>query len=254
MQYALVIVMVIALLLSGMVLYAGMSSKLQTRFDVQERLRDNAQSGLAYGKAQISELNYDQPLDIQLYEDELDKVRLEKKNWGAYDYLIAEVNHQNIHFRMMEMIGYYQSKIPYALYLADRGNALALCGKTIIKGNTRLPKRGVKRAYIAGQNFIGQQLVQGTIQVSEHTLPRLNTEFLDQLQKPYLFEKQNWESVDSLNQSFSDPPVYYFSKHPIAIQQSNLSGHIIIESTDSIFVSKNAQLNDVIIKSSCYLY
>ncbi len=249
MQYAIVIVTVMALLLGGFVLYAGMSLKLQTRFNTQDRLRDNAQSGLEYGKASIFDLNYDQTITVNLFNSDVNQVRLTKRNWGAYDYLVSEVKHHNFKVKMMEMVGNYYSKMPFTLYLSDRGTGLSLSGKTIIKGKVRLPKKGVKRAYIEGHNFLGDQLIDGVIEYSENQLPELNHEFLDQLQKPYLREKLAWENIDSLHQSFYDPPIYYSSNQSISIQNSILSGQIVIESADSIFIAKTAQLTDVIIKA-----
>lgn len=249
MQYAIIIVLLIAFLLGGLVLYAGATSKLQTRFDLQDRIIDNVDSALEYGKSISSELEYNNTIELSLFENEIDRVLLTKKIWGAFNYFVAEVNHPNFNFTKSVLVGDYFSKGLYTLYLPDRGSGLALCGKTIIEGRVLIPEKGVKRAYIAGQNFEGEKLVDGKIDKSGRNMPEVDSRYLNQIQKPVMYEKLPWLNTDSISQSFKDLPKFFFSTGPITVTDCAVSGQVIIESTDSIFISNTAELDGIIVRA-----
>jgi len=248
-QYALVLIVVMALLLGGLVLFSGATRKIQTQFQLQEEVRFNAYSGIEYGKAFANELSFNKPTQIILFERGIDSVEVTKKTWGAYQVIVSKAFHRSTRSEAVAMIGHLSENNQPSLYLADLGNPLGLCGKTKISGQCELPKRGVKRTYIAGQNYIGDKLIYGTTTTSKAQLPEVNQTLLNQIHLPVLVTKRNWESEDSIVNSFVNEPLYYYESGSISIDANYIQGQVIIESDDSIFVSRLAQLDQVILKS-----
>ncbi len=248
-QYALVLTVVIALLLGGLILFSGASRSIETQFHIQEKLRFNAISGIEYGKAFMEELALNEPKQLVLFDGGIDSVAVTKKNWGGYTILVSDAYHGNNSFQKMAMVGHLPDHESKSLVLADLGSPLSVCGRTVIKGHCELPKRGIKRAYIAGQNYIGDKLLYGTKSTSQSHLPAIDQPFLNQINQPVLVEKQEWELVDSLVVSFSESPKYFYSAGPVSVSDCVLKGQIIIESGDSIFVGGNSKLENVILKS-----
>ena len=248
-QFALILSVIIALLLGGLILFSGVNKNLQTQFKIQEQVMLNATSGIEYGKAFSNELSLNSPQFIRLYDEGVDSVEITKKNWGAYLVFLSKGHHKNYEFQKIAMVGQQTKGITESLYLADLGNPLSVCGKTRLSGKCAIPKRGIKRAYIAGQNYIGNRLVYGTSTVSESQLPSINKSILSQINTPFLVEQLAWEQKDSIVNSFSNDPVYYYENGPINLSNIFVKGQVIIESADSIFVSKSAELDNVILRS-----
>ena len=248
-QYAVILAVIIAFLLGGLVLFSGMNRQIQSQFDFQDRLRRNAISGIEYGKAFNEKLKIGIPHDIVLFEDGIDSIEITKKYWGAYMVLVSKAKHHNQVLTKLAMIGHTVKSDQPSLYLADLGSPLGLCGQTKIEGSCQLPKRGVKRAYIAGQHYVGNKLIYGPVSTSETRLPEMNRALLDQMYTPLPMAPLPWEQIDTITNSFEDPPLRFFSEGPISIDAGVVSGQVMIESADSIYVDGDAELEHVILKS-----
>ena len=246
--YALFLSVIVALFLGGMILFSGVNKQYASQLEIQERLIDNAYSGVQYGLANSQEISDQEPLELLLFGKATDSVLIERKKWGAFEVIVSTAHHGRNHYSKIALAG--QQILPQqpTLYLVDQGRPLSICGETRIEGPCKIPQAGLKRAYIEGQNYLGTEMIYGSSSNSNKGLPEINTQFIDQI-STFQGEIRIWENLDSLTQSFSEPGIHFVDDHFASLSNTYLSGQIIIETKDSIFVGATAQLDQIILKS-----
>lgn len=255
--YSLAIALLIALLSSSIILFSFFTRTAIQKNSTIEKLQLNANSAIQLMLAAPSKVPLDSPTKIDLFGDGNDSVTLIRKFWGGFEISIAISGQGRLEEKRAAMIGstlHHQSKV--SLYLADSDKPLSLCGKTIIKGICFLPKGEVKRAYIEGQNFMGDKLIDGEIKESDKDLPEVNKEMIEN-NIAYLsgqFNKTdsivNFEKIiDSIDisRSFSANTLLIKSKEKIELTKQNFTGNIIVASDKGIFVGKGCSLGNIII-------
>ena len=256
--YAIVISLIIAIISSSLILFAYLTRIQFENFEANQQLNLNADSGLnlLLSKQSLVELNQQKTID--LFNTGTDNVELTRKSWGAYEILISKAVFKNIEVTRIAQSGFYpDSAHLYSLYLTDEDKPLALCGNTLIKGTAYLPKAGVKRAYIEGQSFTGNTLIEGQIKQSENTIPKFNKDLIDNIQS--VFSKklitrndstitvEGELSGDTLNNGFQNRTLVIVSSIPLRVSSGVYSGNIAIISDKQITISSNAYLKDVVI-------
>jgi len=255
--YAIIISLIIALISSSLILFAYFNKQQFQRYLEYERVIRNVDSGmtLLLGDNEAVALNAE--LELDLFGSNEDPVFLKRRNWGAFEVVVSQASFKGFEHKQVAMIGanlFRSSEV--ALYLADQNKPLSLCGRTLINGITYLPKSGVKRAYIEGQSFVGNRLIEGEVRESEKTLPAINLDMI-KVNTAYLsgsFGKEDSvvdfskaEDIEALHQSFSKPTVLYYSDGPIDLDNRSFHGNIIFVSGTSVYVSRGADIKDVII-------
>ncbi len=250
MYYALFLCVIVSIFLAGMIQFSGLNKKLESKLAIEEILVNNAYSGIAYAQAFHQELTPNKKTEISLYDEGIDSVAIVKKNWGAYQIIESKAFHKKQSVTKIAMLGCLPKEKMPTLYLADQGRALSLCGETKIEGLAYIPEAGIKRPYIGKRNYIGDKLLYGKKEKAEKTLPKINSEFLLNMNLVE-GEKTDWNNeIEFLNCPFDSIPIHFFSENSILIENNqSFSGQIIIESTDSIVVSPFCTLKDVILKS-----
>ena len=256
--YAIVISLIIAIVSSSLILFAYLTRIQFENFEINQQLNLNADSGLnlLLSKQSLVELN--QPKTIDLFNTGSDNVSLNRKPWGAYEILISKAVFKNTEVTRIAQAGFYpEGDHLYSLYLSDEDKPLALCGSTLIKGTAYLPKAGAKRAYIEGQSFTGNTLIEGQIKQSEKMLPKFNKDLIDNiktvLSKKVITGSDSTVNVqrdligDTLNNSFQNRTLVFISTSSIRISNGIYSGNIAVISDKQITVSSNALLKDVMI-------
>lgn len=256
--YAIVISLIIAIVSSSLILFAYLSRIEFDNFEMNQRIYLNAESGLNLLLSQQSLIEVNQEKTIDLYGKGDDSVFLSRKSWGAYEIVISKAVFKKLEAIRIAQIGYYpDSSGMYSLYLTDNDKPLALCGKTIIKGTAFISKAGLKRAYIEGQSFVGNTLIDGQIRQSKTTLPEFNKDLISNIQLMFsqksitendsviIIEKDL--SGDSLSNSFKNRTLVLTSPNSIRISNGVYEGNIAIISDKQITVSATAVLKDVII-------
>jgi hypothetical protein len=254
--YALFISLLLITLCSAIIMVSHYSSVNAVSWEGKERVERNAMSGisllLSSGDAEIS----DTKKAMDLYGKGNDSVLLSKKSWGVFEMMVSEGVSVHHKFSKIALAGNdMDADNSMALYLADMDKPLSLCGRTEIRGTCFLPKAGVKRAYIEGQNFVGNDLISGSVKSSERNIAEVNKELLKNLQKIFSKEFVEQDSVvhadevgiASLTQSFAKRPVYYYASSAVRLDTSKLSGNIVIISDKEISISAEAVLQDVIV-------
>jgi hypothetical protein len=254
--YATVIALIIALISSSLILYSYLNT-LQIRKNIDEqRLVLNANSGLNILLSKDELIPFGEKKSIDLFETGLDSVQLERRSWGVFEIGICKSIIKNRSISSIILIGGFNSTENIAFYLADEGKPLSVCGNTEIIGTAYLPKAGVKRAYIEGQNFTGSQFVKGEAKQSFSQLPGLNTNLLKLIKERFASIGDKKDSIyyvgekdipDSIDNSFDKSTIVIYGKGPLNLSFQHYSGNVILISDKAVFISPEAILKDILI-------
>lgn len=255
--YSLTIALLIGLFSSSLILFAFISrTTLQQNFDI-EKLQLNSNSAMQLLLAAPDKIPFDNSTEIDLFGEGKDKVTLKRKHWGAFEIAVTKAFAGKLTTSRAAVIGatlHNDSKI--ALYLADEDKPLSLCGNTLIRGICFLPKAGVKRAYIEGQSFSGDKLIDGEIKESNRELPLVNKAMIDNnlayLAGQYnkndsLVEFDKVQDSSGITRSFTENTILVHSKEKIILANRHYGGNIIFASDEAVFVTSGCSLENVII-------
>ena len=252
-QFVVFIAVLIALLLSGLMLYAYtfLYMKEQSKGAIENvQLSD---SGIAY-LLQQKEINTD-TLSLDFVKNENQTLKVQLSQWGIFEKAFTITQFRKKRFVKTALIGsMLNSEESPTLFLQETQNPLTVVGNTVIRGIAYLPTQGAKSGYIAGNSYYGSQLVYGSIKKSTPVLPKLNKNVLDMIpfylndykptnQEDYI----NLETHQRIVVSFKEKIKGTFSKEAIVLENREITGNIIIKSDTLIRVKKTALLKDLIL-------
>lgn len=191
---------------------------------------------------------------LDLFGEEKDSVEVKRTFWGLIDIWKVRSNQQNQFLEKIYLTGQRLGEDKTAIYLENNNKPLALCGRTIIKGNAKLSRQGVKRAYIEGQNFIGADLIQGAVSYSDDGLPPMDEKLKERLnswKNGYgLGDKaQLLKSLYELrtHKGTPDSLLYLESDKKISLSGVNQAKWTIFKSAVSINLSSGTSLENCIL-------
>jgi len=241
--YSITFMLLIGLVCSGVIFISSANKRIETVYLTKERVIFDHFFSLRFA----SKNNL--PKNFELVHPTGDTSSIISQNWGAFKMVSIKTHHQNQKLEQTALIGYENKKIVPALYLVNNDLSLKIGGETKIEGDVYLPENGVERSYVSGKNYKGNELIYGQIHKSAKELPKLNSFFKNIDYQSFLedAERREFQLKDS-NFSFQNNTTIYSSINPILLS-NKLTGNLIIHSFDSIFVSKSAELNYVILIS-----
>lgn len=240
--------LIISLFLGGMILFSSVSKQFSSQLALEDRLIQNAQSGVQYGLANANEMNFNSPVELDLFSEQIDSVSITKTKWGAYAVISSEAHAKKKSYSKTALAGQINEANDPNLYVVDYGRPISLSGETRIEGKCLAPESGFKRAYIEGKNYQGDMMVYGSLSSSEKSLPSVTENFSDDLLNfSGLIEK--WDNQDSIDISFAEQGKHFIDDNFVSLRNVYLKGQMVLEVKDSIFVSKDSQLDQVILKS-----
>ena len=255
--YAIVVALIIALISSSLILFSYFNRLQFQSLQLQEKVLLNASSGINLMLANGPSFPLNKKHLIDLYGDETDSLLLWKKQWGAFEIAVSKAffkEHESI--KVAQVGANIHDDPQIALYLTDLDKPLSLCGKTMIKGICYLPKAGVKRAYIEGQSFIGDHLINGEVKESAPSLPEANKELLESNLGYFSKQFEENDSIifieeqevkDSVVHSFMQPTLLLYSDSKIILKKKYYLGNLRIVSSHSVYISADSHLKDVLI-------
>lgn len=251
-QFVIFVAVLIALILSGLILYAYtfIFLKEQSNAAVENiRLSD---SGISY-ILQNSKAMQQDTLMLDFTNIENQSIRVTVSRWGIFEKAFAETRHRQKRFIKSAIIGSAITAESPTLYLQETNIPLSLIGDTKIKGSVFLPMQGVMPGFIAGETYNGSKLIYGTIKRSGGNLPNLEKETVDQLYY-YLkdYKPQQDLSLESISakrtiHTFKANTKSLYSKKNIILENIDLIGNIIVKSDSLIVVKKNTHLKDLLL-------
>jgi hypothetical protein len=252
-QFTVFVAVLIALLLSGLILYAYtfIYMKEQSKGAIENIQLSSI--GMSHLLKQ-QEFNTD-TLSIDFIKNENQSVKVYLSPWGIFEKAFVTSQFRKKIFRKTAIIGsLINSDESPTLFLQETQNPLTVVGKTTIKGNAYLPTQGIKAGYIAGNSYYGSQLIYGAVKKSTSSLPKLNVSTLESLSfylKEYKFLKQedfiNLMTDERIVVSFKEKTKGSYSKKTIVLENNNIAGNIIIKSDTLVRIKSTAFLKDIIV-------
>jgi hypothetical protein len=253
-QLTLGISLVISILCASIILLVYYSKLSFLDKDIQNRLQDNANSGIQYIMATRSEIQFNQQEILDLFSDGNDSVEVYRQPWGLFELCTSRSFQASHVYLKSAMITALPSDIGQAaIYSPDNNAPLYLVGNTIIKGTVYASDRKFSTGYIDGKGFNRPNLMEGDAKKSEPLLPELDTMLLHQV-KLILLHQESAYRLNSIDRIPTDTLIsfenskanYYYSNQSIELDDS-ISGNIIIHSGIKVRITAEASLLDVLI-------
>lgn len=251
--YALCIALILAILSSSIILLAfNVRNVIDRDLLFQKQLR-NVSSAINYYLIFHNKWSYNTQT-IDLFDHGSDNVDIKQKPWGFFDVVCCRAYQNTVYSEAAFMVGDKPVKNVTALYLTDNNKPLAVCGKTQIKGKSYLPLQGVKRAYIEGQNFTGNKLIEGEHLRSEPTVK----EFLKKYDIKYftalhidtedsIVDIHSLEANKNVVNSFLNSTIVLTSNGNLDIDNYSLLGNIIVQSTGRVNIKSSSKLEHILV-------
>lgn len=252
-QFTVFMAVLIALLLSGLILYAYtfIYMKEQSKGAIENiQLSD---TGIAYLLQQEAISTDTLTLDFEKKENQTLKTHLSQ--WGIFEKAHSKSLFRKKTFIKTALMGsLLDSEESPTLFLQETQNPLTLVGNTAIRGIAYLPSQGVRTGYIEGNSYYGLKLIYGSTQKSTAVLPSVKKNVMDVISfylkeyKPISQEDYiNLETNKKIVISFKEKTKGGYSKDPIVLENREITGNIIIKSDTLIRVKKSALLKDLIL-------
>jgi cytoskeletal protein CcmA (bactofilin family) len=252
-QFTVFVAVLIALLLAGIMLYAY-------TFVYMKEQSKGAIENIKYSDLGIDFLLHQSQTGtdtttVDFIKKENQSLKVHLSQWGVFEKAVAISQFRKKIFVKTAIIGsQINTQESPTLFLQETQNPLTIVGNTAIRGIAYLPSQGVKPGYIAGNSYYGAQLIYGTIKKSTTFLPKLNPTTLNSLTfylKEYVLKNQedfiNLETTQRITNSFKKKTKGGYSKKQIILENSAISGNIIIKSDTLIRVKNTAFLKDIIL-------
>lgn len=243
---------IISALCSALILFTYYKQSHSRRLELYETLARNCDSGIQYILSQTQPI--EKYTELDLYNDQRDSVRLRRMEWGMYDVL-AVVAHRGAHRQLKTVMSAMLSDSLHqsSLYLSQSAAPLIVAGDTRLSGTVYVPDGAIRPGAVGGKYFTGKRLLDGTRKTSGG-LPELRPGLEERMLRfvsPEQLDRLGWPATDripdSLYRSFVDEtPSLFRSSGPIDIA-SDLSGMILIQSSEKITVKEEAKLRNVIL-------
>ncbi|WP_036384479.1 hypothetical protein [Muricauda sp. MAR_2010_75] len=248
-QFVLFIGAIIAVLLMSFVLISHTHILFKKKTDVTISLVRTADQGLVYSFMQ-SMKNGDM---LQAPDEDETGITttIQKKYWGLLEIRSVLAKKGKLEFEKTGFVGHGQSEVS-ALYLKENQRPMVIAGDAKITGTVQLPERGIKMGNIQGYGYRRPHLVYGKQRRSSSTLPKLDQEVQQQLERISNpdFEPQG-EEVDLklgmvLKNSFKEE-TQIIKGFTVNLEKVTLSGNIMIWASRKITVHSSAKLHDVLL-------
>ncbi|MBL4707503.1 MAG: polymer-forming cytoskeletal protein [Flavobacteriales bacterium] len=254
--YAIFISLIIGSIATSFVLYSYYQKLRMAQYEGRIEAIERVHSAMNLLRTQ--EIKDFDPDKTYLFSRDEQAIQLQLEHWGGFYLATAKTSFRQSSFQESVLLG-YKNETPFALYLADNNHPLSLCGDARVIGNSFIPQRGLKRAYIEGKSYSGKDLINGTKTTSENKIPDLNDPLKDYLDRILLdgipkeahkvvsYNDVASEGVLESQQSFQDSTLCYYSPERIYLYDGKLKGRIIVKSEESIYLEGTVFAEDILL-------
>jgi hypothetical protein len=222
-------------------------------FDASDNLRSALTLYLSYPE-RYQEMD---SVNLDVFSDSTSIVKIRKEAWGILDILHASTRYRDTSMRKSVIAG----KDPFngdsvALWIPDNSQNIFASGETLIKGNVKLPSKGIQKASIEGHQFAFEQLIHGRILPGEPDLFELDSKLIKKIKIWQNFDSisifnpvvnQIYES--SMSISYTLEPLIYFNSESFELSCIDAKGKILFLTPSMIIVRNDAILDGIILSA-----
>ena len=249
---ALMVSVIVALICGSLLTLYYLNDKEYYIYETKARLRSNVASAFNYAREHELKAG---STTLDLFALARDSVTFDVRSWGLFQLLSVKAFSGGLSKNKSAFVGALMGHTQdYALYMANSNKALSLCGKTSIVGTAFVPEAGVERAYIEGQNFMGDRLIEGEQKFATALLPALKKESIANTLRYLNGEAMEGDTLlafhtDSVKviRSFGESALVLQSTAPIILQEIMLKGKIVVRSSQWVQIKKSAQLENILV-------
>jgi hypothetical protein len=253
-----IISFIIAVICSSLIAAAyfyRLSYQKKFRYD---NLQNNLQSGINLLLSE-REAPYREMEKISLFNNDVDSVITGKLPWGIFDIGIVRAYIQQDTLQKSFMIAKNIDSAKWvALYLIDEDRPLSVSGQTLIRGNVRIPKAGIRAAYVDGKAYKGDpKFVDGHIYNSEREIPAFGPLKLEQLNNAFSDPGQSVPLPldDSLlENSFFKRTLFLKADGKSGIKNIDIKNNIILYSDTTLYIDSTAHLDHMVIFAKSVIF
>lgn len=244
MQFAILVSVIVALLLSSFLLLVY----THTMYSVQS---DQVLNNIKASNAGVQYLCEENNLFLDSLSMEFHEVpvTLQRKYWGGFEMIRSKGGSGSGSFEKAALLGSQFGKEAPAIYLENNQLPLVLVSQTRIEGNTFTPEDNIKPGSIAGHYFSGEKLIYGRRYRSNENLPVLNPqwkEYVRNILKVFPDQEVTYiEQKTSSHTFFTETQVIY-EVGKIQISET-IKGNIILKSESEIEITSFSRLDQVLI-------
>lgn len=243
MQFAILVSVLVALLLSSFLLFTYTYSSFSLR---SQRVLENIEA-VNKGVEHMS----DGDVNIDSLETTIGKtpVLLKSKFWGGFQLVYSRGGSGSTSFEKAALLGAGTGLDSPGILLENNRLPLVLAGDTRIEGDAYTPENIIKPGSIAGHYYAGNQLVYGRRYPSPEALPALNEGWRSYVREVLKFSPEAGATIvglENISNSFFKERQVIFKETGIFLDHA-LSGNVMVISGDEIEVSAFAKLDQVLL-------
>ena len=225
----------------------------------QLAMYNNIQSAFTFVLSNQNSLYFTNNTVVQGLNAIENDIHFKISNWGLFYTAVASSTWNNRTLKKAALLGHKQENNPFALRLMDRNKPLSVCGSTKIRGFCYLPKSGIKRAYVEGQSYQGNDLPTFNVKVNELGLEPLNNQLIDNNSKYlagdilpddsliYLNEIPSY--LDTISNSFFNSRLCIKFADRVILEDITITGNVSIYSPVEIIIGQNTVIQDALLYS-----
>ncbi|WP_188409716.1 hypothetical protein [Mucilaginibacter phyllosphaerae] len=214
-------------------------------------MQNNLESGINLLLSE-SETPYRETEKVNLFNNDADSVITGKLPWGVFDIGTVRAFIQQDTLQKSFMIAKNIDSANWmALYLIDEDRPLSVSGQTLIRGNVRIPKAGIRAAYVDGKAYKGDpKFVDGHIYNSEREIPAFGKQRLEQLNNAFSDTSRSspFPIGDSLvKNSFFKPTLLLKTDGKSVIKNMEIKDNIVLYADTTLYIDSTARLDHIMI-------
>lgn len=244
MQFAILVSVIVALLLSSFLLFTHTYHSFSLRTDLVLRNIGASEKGIDY----LTNTDVQLRDSLEMAIEEVPVV-LKTNFWGGFQLIHSRGGEGSSSFEKVALLGGDSGVDSPDIFLENNQLPLVLAGDTRIEGNAYTPGNIIKPGSIGGHYYAGDKLVYGKRFSSTESLPQLNSEWRLYAQEMLNFipgAGENVSGLENFTNSFFGKRQIIYETDKIFLSES-LSGNIIVVSRVEIEVSALAKLDQVLL-------
>jgi hypothetical protein len=245
--FSIVVAFLIAVICASLIMLAAHYRGSYLKEMRMARLNRNLDSGIAYILAEKDNTS-DSLTRIDLFGDQTDSVLMEKKKWGIFNLATVKSFVLSDTLQRSFMMGLETTNDALAVYLSDEDRPLSVSGDTRITGNVEVPKAGMRKSYVEGRPYSGDQLVYGKVYDSKRTLGGLEKKWITGIEEKLDLDQSKFPALRA-----GDEQVSFFSAAKefdvsgLTNINHKLVGQITLYSDTTVNISAEAELDNTVI-------
>lgn len=245
--FAVISAFLIAVICASLIMIAAYYRETYLRELRRARLERNMDSSVAYVLKHRGALGMDS-IRMDLLGQGTDSVSINSGLWGIFECPVIRAFVSTDTIKKSFLIGMDTRMDTLALYLSDEDRPLSVSGDTRVTGDAQVPKSGMRKSYVENRPYSGDRLVYGKILESGRTLSPLSGDMIKALEKELDRNVSAIEVLPGKNMDVSFfGPKKVFSVPLQGKITGELSGQIVLYSDTSVFISRAAKLNNIIV-------